>query len=96
MSRTAALQNGHMSDPQQFGTRVRLTFPPGPATDPVIHEIITRFGVVPNIRRAAIHDHSGWMVCELGGDQAAIDAAIAYMTSIGVDVSAAEGDIVEG
>lgn len=75
---------------------VRLTFPPGPATAPVIYEIITRFGVVPNIRRAAIHEHSGWMVCDLGGDQTAVDAAIDYMTSIGVDVSRAEGDVVEG
>ncbi len=75
---------------------VRLTFPPGPATEPVIYEIVTRFGVVPNIRRAAIHEHSGWMVCDLGGDRASLDAAVAYMESIGVDVSRAEGDVVEG
>jgi ABC-type methionine transport system ATPase subunit len=75
---------------------VRLSFPPGPATSPVIYEIVTRFGVVPNIRRTAIHEHSGWMVCDLGGEQAAVDAAIDYMTSIGVDVSRAEGDVVEG
>ncbi len=75
---------------------VRLTFPPGPATEPVIYEIVTRFGVVPNIRRAAIHDHSGWMVCELGGADAAVADAIAWMESIGVDVSRAEGDVLEG
>jgi ABC-type methionine transport system ATPase subunit len=75
---------------------VRLTFPPGPATEPVIYEIVTRFGVVPNIRRAAIADHSGWMVCDLGGEATSVDAAIAWMESIGVDVSRVEGDIVEG
>jgi ABC-type methionine transport system ATPase subunit len=75
---------------------VRLTFPPGPATDPVIYEIITRFGVVPNIRRAAIHDHSGWMVCDLAGTEQSVQAAIAYMEEIGVDVSNAEGDVLEG
>ena len=75
---------------------VRLTFPPGPATEPVIYEIVTRFGVVPNIRRAAIHEHSGWMVCDLGGEQSAVEASIAYMESIGVDVSRAEGDVLEG
>lgn len=75
---------------------VRLTFPPGPATEPVIYEIVTRFGVVPNIRRAAIHDHSGWMVCDLGGEAAAVADAIAWMESIGVDVSRAEGDVLEG
>ena len=75
---------------------VLLTFPPGPATEPVIYEIVHRFDVVPNIRRAAIHDHSGWMVCDLGGDEASVASAIEYMRSIGVEVSRAEGDIVEG
>jgi hypothetical protein len=85
-----------MSDAEQTHKHVRLTFPPGPATEPVMYEIVTRFNVVPNIRRAAIHDHSGWMVCDLGGESASIDAAIAYMTSIGVDVARAEGDVLEG
>ena len=75
---------------------VLLTFPPGPATEPVIYEIVHRFGVVPNIRRAAIHDHSGWMVCDLGGDATAVAAAIDYMRSIGVEVSRAGGDVLEG
>lgn len=75
---------------------VRLTFPPGPATEPVIYEIVTRFAVVPNIRRAAIHDHTGWMVLDLAGSPADLDRAIDYMESRGVDVSRVEGDIVEG
>jgi len=75
---------------------VRLTFPPGPATEPVIYEIVRRFGVVPNIRRAAIHGHTGWMVLDLAGSQADLDAAIDYMTGRGVDVARVEGDIVEG
>ena len=56
---------------------VRLTFPPGPATEPVIYEIVKRFDVVPNIRRAAIQDHSGWMVCEIGGSDE--EAAAEYI-----------------
>lgn len=75
---------------------VQLTFPPGPATDPVIYEIVTRFGVVPNIRRALIQDHSGWMVCDLGGEPSAVAEAISWMESIGVVVSNPDGDIVAG
>lgn len=75
---------------------VRLTFPPGPATEPVIYQIVTRFGVVPNIRRAAIHDHAGWMVLDLAGRDAELDAAIGYMTERGVDVARVEGDVMEG
>lgn len=75
---------------------VHLHFPPGPATDPVIYEIVNRFGVVPNIRRASIQDHSGWMVLEISGDQSALDSALAYLDEIGVEVSSPEGDIVAG
>jgi ABC-type methionine transport system ATPase subunit len=85
-----------MSDTSPTHQHVRLTFPPGPATDPVIYEIITRFAVVPNIRRASIQDHTGWMVLDLGGEAAAVEAAIAYLESIGVDVSRVEGDVLEG
>lgn len=75
---------------------VQLSFPPGPATDPVIAEIVKRFDVVPNIRRAAIQDHSGWMVCDISGSEDSVDAAITWMESIGVVVSDPAGDIVAG
>lgn len=75
---------------------VQLSFPPGPATEPVISEIVKRFDVVPNIRRAAIQDHSGWMVCDISGSEQAVGDAIAWMESIGVVVSDPAGDIVAG
>jgi ABC-type methionine transport system ATPase subunit len=85
-----------MSDTTAAHQHVRLTFPPGPATEPVIYEIVTRFAVVPNIRRASIQDHTGWMVLDLSGDADSVKAAIDYMESIGVDVSRVEGDVLEG
>ncbi len=85
-----------MTDSPATHQHVRLTFPPGPATEPVIYEIVTRFDVVPNIRRASIQDHTGWMVLDLAGRPQSVEAAVAYMQSIGVDVSRAEGDVVEG
>ena len=75
---------------------VRLTFPVGSATEPVIYEIVKRFDVVPNIRRAAIHDHTGWMVLDLAGTKADLDSATEYLTGLGVDVARVEGDILEG
>jgi len=75
---------------------VRLTFPPGPATEPVIYEIVKQFDVVPNIRRASIQEHTGWMVLDLAGEQAQLDAAVAYLTGLGVDVSDPDGDILAG
>jgi ABC-type methionine transport system ATPase subunit len=75
---------------------VRLTFPPGPATEPVIYQVVKQFDVVPNIRRASIQEHTGWMVLELAGEQDQLDAAIAYMTDLGVDVSDPDGDVIAG
>ena len=75
---------------------VRLTFPEGSATEPVIYEIVKRFDVVPNIRRAAIHDHTGWMVLDLSGANADLKAATEYLIDRGVDVARVEGDVVEG
>ena len=41
--------------------------PAASATEPVIYEIVKQFSVVPNIRRASIQEHTGWMVLELAG-----------------------------
>ena len=75
---------------------LRLTFPEAQATQPVIYHIVKDFDVVPCIRRAAIENHFGWMILSLTGEQAQIDAAISYLTSIGVEVASPEGDIVAG
>jgi len=76
--------------------RIRLTIPPGPATEPVIYQIVKQFDVVPNIRRASIQEHTGWMVLDLAGEQAQLDAALEFMIGLGVDVSDPDGDIVAG
>lgn len=66
--------------------RVRLTFPGDLVRQPVIGELVRRFDVLPNIRRADVSDDVGWIVCELDGEVAAIAAAVAWMVEIGVDV----------
>ena len=73
-----------------------LTFPETRATEPVIYRIVTDFDVVPNIRRAAIENHLGWMVIELDGDPDDIRKAKEYLAAQGIGVERAEGDIVEG
>lgn len=75
---------------------IRLTFPRDEVTEPVIYEIVKRFDVVPNIRRAAIHDHTGWMVLDLSGSKGGLDAATEYLTGLGIDVARVEGDVLEG
>ena len=75
--------------------RVRLTFPENLIKEPVIARLVKEFDVVPNIRRAKVEDHYGWIVCELGGDHASVESAIGWMREFGVEVDLL-GDVVEG
>ena len=50
--------------------------------------------IVPNIRRADVGEHGGWIVCELDGDAATVDRAVAWLRGTGVQVDLL-GDIVE-
>lgn len=74
--------------------RVKLTFPEHLITQPVIGRLARDFDVLPNIRRASVEDAVGWMVCELEGDDAALQRAVAWLEELGVQVDRL-GDVVE-
>jgi L-aspartate semialdehyde sulfurtransferase ferredoxin len=67
-------------------TRVRLTFPAELVRQPIVGELVRRFDVMPNIRRADVSDDVGWIVCELDGTEPAIISALAWLEEIGVTV----------
>jgi ABC-type methionine transport system ATPase subunit len=75
--------------------RLYLSFPENLVERPVIFEAANRFGVMPNIRRANVETHSGWVILELTGEQQALDDAIAYFSEVGVSVNRMEGDVLE-
>jgi L-aspartate semialdehyde sulfurtransferase ferredoxin len=66
--------------------RVRLTFPAELVRQPIVAQLVRRFDVLPNIRRADVREETGWMVCELDGDPAAIREALAWLRQLGVAV----------
>ena len=47
--------------------RLFVSFPEELVDRPMIYEIVKRFDVVPNIRRANVEAHSGWVILELSG-----------------------------
>jgi len=75
---------------------VRLTFPQTQVREPVVYHLGVDYGVVTSIRRASIEDHFGWMVLEMTGEPAQLDAGEAYLRSLGIEVDPILGDIVEG
>jgi ABC-type methionine transport system ATPase subunit len=69
-----------------IASRVRLTFPEPLVREPVIGQLVRRFDVMPNIRRADVKEDVGWMVLELDGEVEAVEAALAWLAGLGVIV----------
>lgn len=75
--------------------RLKLTFPEHLIKQPIIARMVQEFGVMPNIRRASVEEHFGWMVCELGGESADVERAVEWLTQLGIQVDRAD-DTLEG
>ncbi len=75
--------------------RVKLTFPESEVRKAVLATLVRRFDVEPNIRRADVEEHRGWIVCEIDGEAAHVEAALDWLRdeSITVDLL---GDVLEG
>ena len=76
--------------------RLFVSFPEVLVDRPMIYELVKRFDVVPNIRRANVEAHWGWIILELEGDAAARDDAVAYLEELGCTVNRMEGDVLAG
>jgi hypothetical protein len=76
--------------------RLFVSFPEEMVGRPVVYEIVKRFDVVPNIRRANVEAHSGWLILELTGEPPQLDETVAYLEAAGCTVNTMEGDVIEG
>ena len=74
--------------------RLKLTFPEHLVKQPIIGRLVREFDVMPNIRRANVEETVGWIICELGGDDDAVDRSIEWLRDLGVEVDRL-GDVVE-
>jgi ABC-type methionine transport system ATPase subunit len=79
----------------QTFARVKLTFPEHLIRQPIIARLVREFDVMPNIRRASVQEKVGWMICELGGEDDALERAIEWLHDLGVQVDRL-GDVLEG
>lgn len=77
-----------------MNVRLKLIFPEQHVREPIIATMVREFNVEPNIRRASVEEHYGWIILELGGDGADIDRCIAWLKEHDIDVEL-PGDIVE-
>ena len=74
--------------------RVKLNFPESEVRRPVLATLVRQFDVEPNIRRADVEEHRGWIVCELDGDASQVEAALEWLRQEGITVDLL-GDVLE-
>ncbi len=76
--------------------KVKLTFPAELVGEPVIYRMGRNFDVVTNIRRADVTRDRGWVVLEIEGEPERVEAAVNWVSSLGIRVDPVEGDVLEG
>jgi ABC-type methionine transport system ATPase subunit len=74
--------------------RVKLTFPESEVRRAVLATLVRQFDVEPNIRRADVEEHRGWIICEIDGEALQVDAALAWLRGEGITIDLL-GDILE-
>jgi L-aspartate semialdehyde sulfurtransferase ferredoxin len=77
-----------------ISVRVKLTFPEALVRKPILARLVRDFDVEPNIRRANVEEHQGWIVCEIDGSAPSIDAALAWLRTEGIQTDLL-GDVLE-
>ena len=75
--------------------KVKLRFPESEVRRPVLAIMVRQFDVEPNIRRADVEEHRGWIVCEVDGEAAQVEAALEWLRTEGITVDLL-GDVLEG
>ena len=75
--------------------KVKLTFPESEVRRPMLATLVRRFDVDTDIRRADVEEHRGWIVCEMEGQAAQVEAGLEWLRSEGITVDLL-GDVLEG
>jgi hypothetical protein len=83
-----------MSDTEAI--RLFVSIPEDLVERPLIYELVKRYDVVPNIRRANVEARTGWVILELSGPTAKRAEAVDYLEGLGCTVNRMEGDVVAG
>ncbi len=64
-----------------------LTYPEQLVSEPLLWELATTHALVTNVRRANVEDAIGWVIVEVRGEPAALEAGRAFLVSRGVQVA---------
>jgi hypothetical protein len=74
---------------------MELDFPARLVGKPILYELVKRFDLIPNIKRANVTQTFGYMQLELKGRPEAMEAALVFLKKTGVGVAPIEKDVLE-
>jgi len=74
---------------------MELDFPARLVGKPILYELVRRFDLIPNIKRANVTQTFGYMQLELKGRPEAMEAALVFLKKTGVGVAPIEKDVLE-
>ena len=74
--------------------KVMLKYPEDLIKEPVLFQMVKKYDVMPNIRRARVTDTVGEIVLELEGPEGELEDGIRYLEERGVIVEPLVGDVV--
>jgi L-aspartate semialdehyde sulfurtransferase ferredoxin len=66
--------------------RVKLVYPAQLVDEPILYQLIQKFGLVTSVRKADASAEGGWLVLDLRGDDAAIQQALEWVRQLGIQV----------
>ena len=72
--------------------RVTFTYTPELIREPIIYSLSQQFNISTNINLADITRDRGWVVLEIEGKEEDIEQALAWATSRGLRIEAADSD----
>ncbi len=73
--------------------RIKLTFPEKLIKEPVIYNLGIKYNIITNVRRANVEQRVGWVVLEIDGTEADLEAGLRYLDEVGVEVEQLDGGL---
>lgn len=74
---------------------VELDYPNDLVTEPVLSNLIKKYDINVNLRRASITKGFGYVQMQIDGDEKEVKKALAELTAKGIDVNPIEKDVLE-
>ncbi len=81
--------------PEKGRVRLWLMYPPKHITSPVIYELVTRFGLLVNLRQAEVRDEIGIVCLELEGSRDELKKATRWLERKDIKVEPVEINVIE-